>query len=96
MGVEITEEAVQVLRHSLELAHIDLSTGGARLHAATALGGGLNVQVELADGAGHKEQIIETGGIRIFIDDTVTDAFPDAVVAVEPQHERIVVRPAVR
>jgi Fe-S cluster assembly iron-binding protein IscA len=96
MAVEITEEAVQVLRNSLELAHIDLGTGGARLHAATALGGGLNVQVELADGAGDDEEVIETGGIRIFIDRTVTDAIPDAVVTVEPQHERIVVRPASR
>ena len=96
MPVEITEEAVQVLRNSLELAHIDPARGGARLHAATALGGGLNVQVELADGAGYKEEIIETGGIRIFIDPTVTQAIPDAVVTVEPQHERIVVRPASR
>jgi Fe-S cluster assembly iron-binding protein IscA len=96
MPVEVTEEAVHVLRNSLELAHVDLSTGGARLHAATALGGGLHVQVELAESAGENEEIIEAGGIRIFIDSTVTDAIPDAVVAVEPQHERIVVRPASR
>lgn len=96
MAVEVTEEAVQVLRSSLELAGVDTATGGARLHAAKGLGGGLNVQVELAEGAARGEAVIETGGIRIFIDPAVTEAIPDAIVAVEPQHDRIVVRPAGR
>jgi Fe-S cluster assembly iron-binding protein IscA len=94
MPVEVTEEAAAVLRSSLELAGIDTTTGGARLHAARGLGGGLNIQVELADGATRGEAIIETGGIRIFIDPGVTEAIPDAIVAVEPQHDRIVVRPS--
>jgi Fe-S cluster assembly iron-binding protein IscA len=94
MAVEITEEAVEVLRGSLELAGVDTTTGGARLHAATGLGGGLNIQVELAEGAVQGEEVIEIGGIRIFIDPGVTKAIPDAIVAVEPQHDRIVVRPA--
>jgi hypothetical protein len=37
---------------------------------------------------------VETDGVRVFIDRTVTEAIPDAIVAVEPQHDRIVVRPA--
>jgi Fe-S cluster assembly iron-binding protein IscA len=94
MAVEVTDEAVQVLRNSLELAGVDTVTGGARLHAAHGLGGGVNVQVELADGPGEGEAVIEAGGIRIFVDRTVTEAFPEAIVAVEPQHERVVVRPA--
>jgi Fe-S cluster assembly iron-binding protein IscA len=93
VSVEVTEEAISVLRNSLELAGIDTATGGARLYAAHALGGGINVQVELADAAGEGEDVIETEGIRIFIDRTVTQAFPHAVVGVEPPHERIVVRP---
>jgi Fe-S cluster assembly iron-binding protein IscA len=94
MAVEVTQEAVEVLRNSLELAGVDAGIGGARLHAARGLGGGVNVQVELAEGAVAGEEVIETGGIRIFIDPTVTEAIPDAIVAVEPQHDRIVVRPA--
>jgi Fe-S cluster assembly iron-binding protein IscA len=94
MAVEVTEEAVQVLRNSLELAGVDTTTGGARLHAARGLGGGVNVQVELASGAEGGDEVIETDGIRIFIDPSVTQAIPNAVVAVEPQHDRIVVRPS--
>jgi Fe-S cluster assembly iron-binding protein IscA len=94
--VEVTEEAIGVLRHSLELAGINTATGGARLYAARALGGGVNVQVELASAAGGNEEVIEAGGIRIFIDPTVIEVFPDAVVGVQPPHGRIVVRPAVR
>jgi Fe-S cluster assembly iron-binding protein IscA len=94
MPVEITEEAIEVLRNSLQLAGVDMATGGARLHTARALGGGINVQVELADAARQGEDVIETQGIRIFIDRTVSEAIPDAIVAVEPQHDRIVVRPA--
>ena len=94
MSVEVTEEAISVLRNSLELAGIDMARGGARLYAAHALGGGMNVQVELADAAGEGEHVIEAEGIRIFIDPSVTQAFPHAIVGVEPPHERIVVRPA--
>ncbi|MEA2510298.1 MAG: hypothetical protein QOG21_2380 [Actinomycetota bacterium] len=94
MPVEITEEAIEVLRNSLQLAGVDTATGGARLRAARALGGGLNVQVELADAARQGDDVIEARGIRIFIDRTVSEAIPDAIVAVEPQHDRIVVRPA--
>jgi Fe-S cluster assembly iron-binding protein IscA len=94
MPVEITEQAIEVLRNSLQLAGVDMATGGARLHAARALGGGLNVQVELADAARQDEDVVETDGVRVFIDRTVTEAIPDAIVAVEPQHDRIVVRPA--
>jgi hypothetical protein len=32
--------------------------------------------------------------VRLFVDPRVTESIPDAVVAVEPQHQTIVVRPA--
>jgi Fe-S cluster assembly iron-binding protein IscA len=96
VSFEVTEEAIGVLRDSLELARVDTATGGARLYAAHALGGGMNVQVELAEAAGKDEEVIEAGGIRLFIDRSVTEAIPDAVVGVEPPHGRIVVRPAGR
>jgi Fe-S cluster assembly iron-binding protein IscA len=91
--VRVTEEAIEVLRRSLELGGVDRAAGGVRLRAAHGLGGGLSIQVELADGPGEGEQIVETGGIRIFVDRSVTDAVPEPVVAVEPQHDRVVVRP---
>ena len=93
MGVEITDEAVEVLRRSLELGNVG-EGGGVRLRGAHGLGGGLDIQVELADGPLEGETVVEKAGVKVFVDPEVTTAIPDAVVAVEPQHEVIVVRPA--
>lgn len=94
MGIEVTDEAVEVLRRSLELGRVDPETGGIRLRGATGLGGGFDVQVELADGPRDEESTIEADGLRIFIDPSISKAFPDAIVALEPQHDVVVVRPA--
>jgi hypothetical protein len=54
----------------------------------------VDVQVELADGPLEGETTVEASDVRLFVDAGVTEAIPNAVVAVEPQHETIVVRPA--
>jgi len=92
--IQVTEEAIDVLRRSLELGGVDRTAGGVRLRAARGLGGGLDVQVELADGPLEGETTVESSDVRLFVDPGVTEAIPNAVVAVEPQHETIVVRPA--
>lgn len=94
MGIEVTDEAVEVLRRSLQLGGVDRATGGVRLRGARGLGGGVDIQVELAEGPLPDETVIETGDVRIFVDPEVTRAIPDAVVTIEPQHEVVVVRPA--
>jgi hypothetical protein len=92
MGIVVTEEAADVLKRSLELARIDPDSGGVRLRGARSLAGGIDMQVELAEGPLQGEEILETAGVRIFLDRSVTDAYPEAVLAVEPQHGTIVVR----
>lgn len=94
MSIEVTDEALGVLRRSLDLGGVDASTGGIRLRGATGLGGGFDVQVELAEGPVEDESTIERDGVRIFIDPSISQAFPEAVVALEPQHDVVVVRPA--
>jgi Fe-S cluster assembly iron-binding protein IscA len=94
MSIQVTEEAVEVLKRSLELGGVDRDSGGVRLRAAHGLGGGLDVQIELADGPLDGEITVTTDGIRLFVDPGLTEAIPDAVVAVEPQHDMVVVRPA--
>jgi Fe-S cluster assembly iron-binding protein IscA len=94
--IDVTDEAVEVLRRSLELGNVDATRGGVRLRGARGLGGGMDIQVELADAPLEEERVIEREGVRIFVDPEVTKAIPDAVVAVEPQHEVVVVRPADR
>jgi Fe-S cluster assembly iron-binding protein IscA len=93
MGIEVTEEAAEVLRRSLELGGVDPASGGVRLRVTKGLGGGVDVQVELADGALEGETTLERAGVRIFLDPEIQNIYPDAIVALEPQHETIVVRP---
>lgn len=94
MGIEVTDEAAGVLARSLEMGNVDRATGGVRLRAAHGLGGGMDVQVELADGPLEGETTLEAKGVRVFVDSELSATMPDAVVALEPQHETIVVRPA--
>lgn len=89
MSIEVTAHAVEVLKRSLALAP---HAAGVRLIAARGLGGGVTVQVELADGPGPEEEVIESGGVKIFIDAKLTEAVPDPIVTVETEHERIAVR----
>ncbi len=93
MDIEVTPEAIEVLGRSFELAGIDPDTGGARLRTARGLGGGVSVQIEFASGPGPDEQVVEAGGIRLFVTPELFETVPDPVVAVEPQHDRVVVRP---
>lgn len=92
MEIEITDDAVEVLRRSLQLGNVDTSTGGVRLRTARALGGGVDVQVELADGPLEGESVVEKDGVRVFVDPSLTEAVPDPMLTVEPQHENVVVR----
>lgn len=93
MGIEVTEAAVEVLTRSLQMGGVDLATGGARLRAAKGLGGGMDVQIELAEGPLAGEAVMEESGVRLFVDPEVAGAYPDAVVTVEPQHDHVVLRP---
>lgn len=93
MSVEITPEAVAVLKRSLEMAGpAGPSATGVRLRSVRGLGGGAEIQIELADGPNEGESLVEAEGVEVYVDPSVTDLFPDAVVAVEPQHETVVVR----
>lgn len=93
MEFEVTDEAVELLTRSLQMGGVDLATGGARFRAAKGLGGGMDVQIELAEGPLEGESVIERGGVRLFIDPEVAGLYPDAVVTVEPQHDNVVLRP---
>jgi Fe-S cluster assembly iron-binding protein IscA len=91
--IRVTDEALEVLKRSLELGGVDASSGGIRLRGGRELGGGMRINVELAGAPAEGEEIVEAGGIRIFVDRSVTDEMPSAVVALEPEHETVVVRP---
>jgi Fe-S cluster assembly iron-binding protein IscA len=93
--IEVTDEAIDVLRRSLELGGIH-RPAGVRLRAAKALGGGIDVQVELAEGPLEDETTVEVKGVRIFVDPEVFRFVRNPVVAVEPQHDVVVVRPSKR
>jgi hypothetical protein len=92
--MEVTDDAVELLRRSLDLAGIDPSSGGVRLRGSRALGGGYDIQVELADERRDDEELVEVSGLRLFIEPEVARAMPNRVITVDPQHDTIVIRPA--
>jgi hypothetical protein len=94
MAIRVTGEAIEVLSRSLELGGIDPATGGVRLRPTRSLGGGSDVQVELSDAPLDHEEIVERSGVRLFVDPELSRRLPNALVAVEPQHQTVVVRPA--
>lgn len=95
MGLQVNEDALEVLRRSMQLADIGPDdAGGVRLRSVTALGGGARIEIEFAAGPSPGETVIETEGVRIFVDPSVSVLYPEAVLSVEPQHERLVVLPA--
>jgi Fe-S cluster assembly iron-binding protein IscA len=94
VSIEVTSEAAEVLRRSLDMSHVDPHSGGIRLRGSVALGGGFDVQVELAESPDEGEEVVEARGVRLFVGPDITDAFPRAIVALEPQHEVVVVRAA--
>lgn len=93
LDLEVTPEAIEILKRSLDLAKLDPATHGIRLRTAHALGGGLQTQIELADGPAEGEATIEADGIKLFVAPDVLDSIPDPILAMEPQHERVVLRP---
>ena len=96
MGIEVSPEAAEVRRRSIAMGNLDTATGGGvRLRGSTGLGGGFDIQVELADGPLEGETVLKEEGLNIYVDPQVTQAIPDAVVMLEPQHEIVTVRPAV-
>ena len=94
MKVSITDDAVDLLTRSLDMAGIDRSQGGVRLRVAKALGGGGEVQVELAGERDPGDELVEIQGLRLFVDPSLAQTVPDPLVTVEPMHEQVVVRPA--
>lgn len=94
MALEITDEALEVLRRSMELAGLaPEGEGGVRLRSVKALGGGARIEVEFSEAAGEGEKVVDQDGVRIFVDPSVEALYPDALLTVEPQHEKLVVRP---
>jgi Fe-S cluster assembly iron-binding protein IscA len=93
MNLEVTTRAVEVLRRSLELGGIDPATGGIRLRKARGLGGGTSIQVELAEGPLESETVVEAEGVRLFVEPSALAGIDDPVVDVEPQHDKITLRP---
>jgi len=94
VSIEITPEAAEVLRRSLDMSNVDPTSGGIRLRGSVGLGGGFDVQVELAEEALAGETVVEERGLRLFVAPEIANAYPRALVALEPQHEVIVVRAA--
>ena len=94
MDISVTDEAAELLERSLQMAGIDTATGGVRLRVARALGGGGEVQVELAAEPEDGYELVEINGLKLFVDPALPESVPAPLVTVEPMHDQIVVRPS--
>lgn len=94
MSIAVTDEAIEVLKNSLDVAKHDPTKVGVRLRGARALGGGFQVQVEFAQRPERNDTTLEQDGVRIFVGPEVLETFPDALITVEPMHDIVTVRPA--
>ena len=83
--IVVTEAALDVVRRSLELAGKDPSEMGVRLRVA-----GGAVRPRFADGPFEGDEVVETGGIRIFVAREL--AVGDIEIGVSEEHETLVVR----
>lgn len=89
MELEVTPEAADVLRRSIEA----MGGRGIRLRLSRGLGGGESIQVEVAAGPADGDRTTEAAGMAFYVEPEVLSVVPNPVVALEPQHEKVTVRP---
>jgi Fe-S cluster assembly iron-binding protein IscA len=84
MPVTLTPRAIEVLRRAIDAGRLDASSAGVRVWV-TRTG---DAQIGFADEPTAGDEIVEAGGIRVF----VAPGLADAVLDVADEHDRIVVR----
>lgn len=83
MPAEITPRAVEVLRRGLETARLDPESVGVRVRLVAGA-----TRVSFEEAPEHDDEVVETGGIRIF----VASSAAGRVIDVSEEHDQIVVR----
>lgn len=83
MSAEITPRAVEVLRRGLETARLDPISTGVRVRVVAGA-----TRVSFEEGPEDGDEVIEAGGIRIF----VASSAAGRVVDVSAEHDQIIVR----
>lgn len=87
MSVRITPEALDVVRRSLELAKLDPAQAGVRLREA-----GGQVMPRFARGPEPTDEVVEAGGLRLFVERRIVERYADVEIAVSDEHERLILR----
>src|SRR3990170_587218 len=94
MAIRVTDQAMKVLKRSMELGKVDPDMGGIRLRGSRSLSGGFHVQVEFAGSPDAGDEVVPLEGLNLFVDPALLSAIEDPVVDLEAEHERIIVRSA--
>ena len=85
--VRVSAEAVELIRHSLELAGADPAEVGVRLRVA----GGV-VRPRFVPAAQEGDTVVEIEGLRIFVAKDIVDELGGVEVVVTPEHSQLEVR----
>ncbi|HVL89221.1 MAG TPA: hypothetical protein VM841_03190 [Actinomycetota bacterium] len=86
--VTITPRAAEVLRRGLEAARLDPSAFGVRVWISAG-----QARSGFADEPDEGDALVDAGGLRVFVDPSVTANGP-AAIDVSAEHDQIVVVPA--
>jgi Fe-S cluster assembly iron-binding protein IscA len=87
LTVRITEEALAVVRRSLELAGADPAEMAVRLRQA-----GGAIRPRFVTEPEPTDVIVETNGVRVFVAESIAGE-GDVEIGVTPEHDELVVRP---
>jgi len=89
MSVTVTPRALDVLRRALAAARLDPSTHGVRIAVARGLRGE-EVRTGFSDAPEESEEVVSSGGVRLFIERTLAER--NVTVDVSAEHDQIIVR----
>jgi Fe-S cluster assembly iron-binding protein IscA len=89
VAIEVTPRAIDVLRRALEAGRLDPTEVGIRVSVAKGLKGD-ELRTGFAEQAEPGEEIVEAGGIRLYLSPQL--AAGGATIDVADEHDRIVLR----
>ena len=84
MAVSVTDDALAVIKRSLELA----SAQAVRLRMV-----GGELRSRFVTGAEEGDETISLEGVQIFVARSVVDVAPDVEITVTDEHDKLVLRP---
>jgi iron-sulfur cluster assembly protein len=83
----ITNEAADAIRELVETN--DLPAGGGMRITATEEDDGVSIELDLTDGPETADEVVESGGARVFLDETASETLSEVELSVTPHGDHV-------